>query len=451
MKTFTSIIVTSASAITVSLIASLSNPPAFALDNSGPVRGSFGSGQTGVLSWEVRANSGGCGHAGKPGTWCDESNRADILADMAIEPFMESFIRSPKTKFVAISYYAFGSTRIADAICEETSRRELKVEAILQDWPEPRGPGSDGYRKLIDCANSSPNLRVTKLGGEGGIHHAKIFLAAESPDPFDISAPQPEAGMVVTVSSANLSHNGVGMHLENWLILNGPASARVMRGNWCYVKSLPALSTGRGDFHSINSSCLTNAASAADELDLPEDGIQFIPMPATRPARKAIDFLLDQVSSAKHSIKIAAHIFTAARTSRSGLVYELIAAARRGIEVTILLDDDTEMVYRRLGNWQRLKVGGDDIEAVQSLLSSPVKIRSVDTNEKTGQLHHNKFVIFDDETLWTGSGNFTASSLSGRNTEQFYVIKDAEIVNSYSTIWRLLHDSATPFGTLVTN
>lgn len=414
-----------------------------------PVRGVFGSGMAGELTWEVRANGGGCAHPDKPDTWCDESNRSSILSDMAIEPFMESYIRSPKTRFVAVSYYAFGSPSVADALCEEAMNRNLQVVAVLQDWPQPRGPGSSGYRKLVECADSTPNLRVTKLGGEGGIHHAKIFLAAESADPFAINAPQPESRMVVTVSSANLSHNGVGMHLENWLIMSGPARERVMRGNWCYVQSLPMLAVNRGDFHSANTTCLTNAAGIAGSIRDTASGIEFIPMPATRPARKAIDGLLEQVSAAQQSIKVAAHIFTAARTPRSGLVAELVAAARRGVEVTILLDDDTEMVYRRLGDWQRLKVGGDDIEAVQMLLSSPVKLRSVDTNEKTSQLHHNKFIVIDDKILWTGSGNFTASSLAGRNTEQFYIVRDAGIVQAYSSIWQVLHTSSVPFGTLV--
>jgi phosphatidylserine/phosphatidylglycerophosphate/cardiolipin synthase-like enzyme len=361
---------------------------------------------------------------------------------------MVAWIRSPRTRFVAVSYYAFGSPSVADALCEEATQRALKVEAILQDWPSPRGPGSSGYRKLVECAQTTPSLRVTKLGAEGGIHHAKIFLASESPDPFDQASPDTDARTVVTVSSANLSHNGVGMHLENWLIMEGPASEAVLRANWCYVQSLPHLAGARNDFHQAHLACQANARAVSGANASQNDAIQFIPMPATRPARKAIDALLETIASAQKSIHVAAHIFTAARTTRSGLVAELIAAARRGVDVTILLDDDTELVYRRLGPWQRLKVGSDDLEAVQMMLSSPVKLKSVDTNEQTSQLHHNKFIVIDGQTLWTGSGNFTASSLAGRNTEQFYLIRDTAIVQAYNELWNLIDLSATPFGTL---
>lgn len=407
-------------------------------------RGVFGSGQSGSLSWEVRAHAGGCAHPDKPASWCDESDRPGIVADMGIEDMMVREVNAPGNKFVAVSYYAFGSPRVADAICERTRAGTLRAIAILQDWPNPRGTGSDGYRKLVACAENNPALGVTKLGGEGGIHHAKIFVASESLNPFDPSDLRTDARIIATVSSANLSHNGVGMHLENWLIMQGPASNQVLRGNWCYVNALPLLAGSRGDFHKANTDCLSAAASASHDAIMSE--IEFIPMPATKPAPKAIDALLGMISSSRESIKVAAHIFTAARTSRSGLVSGLIDAARRGVRVEILLDDDTEIVFRRLPGWQRLKVGADDIEAVQTLLSSPVKIKSVDTNEGTSQLHHNKFIIVDDRYLWTGSGNFTASSLAGRNTEQFYVIRDQEITDAYRKIWDILENGSTPFG-----
>lgn len=418
--------------------------PLHAMAQSGQSRGVMGSGQTGSLSWEVRAHAGGCAHPGKPATWCDESDRAGIVTDMGIEDMMVREINAPETRFVAVSYYAFGSPRVADAICERTVAGTLRAVAVLQDWPNPRGTGSDGYRKLFACAENNPALSVTKLGGEGGIHHAKIFLASESENPFNPSSLGTDARILVTVSSANLSHNGVGMHLENWLIMQGPASNEVLRGNWCYVNALPLLAGNRGGFHQAHTACLSTAAAASH--DASDRDVQFIPMPATKPAPKAIDALLSMISSAQESIQVAAHIFTSARTSRSGLVVALIDAARRGVRVEIMLDDDTEMVFRRLPGWQRLKVGADDIEAVQTLLSSPVKIKSIDTNEGTGQLHHNKFIIVDDRYLWTGSGNFTASSLAGRNTEQFYVIRDQEITDAYRKIWEILERSATPFG-----
>jgi len=441
-------------ALNASIFMSMPGSPV-ALANGPAVAGSrgvFGEGVVGDLAWELRANGGGCRHPGKPATWCDESDRPGILSDMAIEDTMVDLIRSPRIRFVAISYYAFGSPRVADALCEQAASRQLKVSAILQDWPVPRGAGSNGYKKIFECAATIPNLRVVKLGGQGGIHHAKIFLASESLDPFDPSMPDIKAKILVTVSSANLSHNGVGMHLENWLIMNGPASNPVLRGNWCYVKALPLLAENRPEFHEVHRTCLANAqAMSGTSSEARAAPIEFIPMPATKPAPKAIDSLLALIAGSRESVKVAAHIFTASRTAHSGLVEELIAAARRGVKVEILLDDNTEMAFRRLPGWQHLKVGSDDIDAVQKLLTSPVILRSVDTNEATSQLHHNKFIIVDGHELWTGSGNFTASSLAGRNTEQFYVIHDQAITAAFSRVWDLLKKSAVPFGELAGN
>lgn len=410
------------------------------------------------LEWQFIASSGGCQHEGYPATWCDESDRANLVANQGIEGQMVKLIRDPATKFAAISYFAFSSPAVATALCEEAESRGLRVVAILHDWPVPRGPGSTAYKKIFECAEDLPNVTATRLGTKGGIHHAKIFLTAESENPFDGTELAINSRITATVSSANLSYKAVGLHLENWLWLSGAATHSVMRQNWCYMQALPSMAEGKRAFDAEQKNCLARSESATaaatgtattDENTTPTTGtIEFLGMPATSPSPKAMKRLLELVDGAESSIRIAAHIFTPARERNTGLLARLMAAANRGVRVELVLDDDTEMVYRKLPGWQRLRVGSDDIEAIHTLASSPVKIRSVDTNERSGQLHHNKFMIFDESTVWTGSGNFTASSLGGRNTEQFYVIRDTGITSAYLKLWNDLWTQAKPFGTL---
>lgn len=406
------------------------------------------------LSWRLISTPADCHHDGHPDTWCDESDRASLLASQGIEERMVNLIRDPSTKFAAISYFAFSSPAVADALCEEAESRALRVVAILHDWPVPRGPGSSAYKKIFACSESLPTVTATRLGARSGLHHAKIFLVANSETPFAEEDSSFQGQMTVTVSSANLSYKAVGLHLENWLWLSGPTTHEVMKRNWCFVQALPELANSKREYDRSQKNCLaragvvsSNSGTATTTTDETPPVFEFLGMPATAPSPKALKRLIALVDGAKKSIKIAAHIFTAARDRNTGLVARLIAAANRGVRVELILDDDTEMVIRKLPGWTRLRVGSDDIEAVQTMLSSPVKIRSVDTNERSGQLHHHKFMVFDDTTVWTGSGNFTASSLAGRNSEQFYVINDHGITTAHLSLWNSLWQLALPYGT----
>ncbi len=53
------------------------------------------------------------------------------------------------------------------------------------------------------------------------------------------------------------------------------------------------------------------------------------------------------------------------------------------------------------------------------------------TSSKSNMLMHNKFVIFDDKTVYTGSMNFSKNGLSGYDQNNIIIINSKEIANLY--------------------
>lgn len=105
-----------------------------------------------------------------------------------------------------------------------------------------------------------------------------------------------------------------------------------------------------------------------------------------------------KIQMARHSLKIA--LFT---LTHPLLVDELIAAHQRGVEVTVAVDSTTGM--------------GASKKAVTALHRAGVKVLF----SQGVQLMHHKFVYIDDETLLTGSANWTQSAFC-KNSDCFFAL-----------------------------
>jgi phosphatidylserine/phosphatidylglycerophosphate/cardiolipin synthase-like enzyme len=94
----------------------------------------------------------------------------------------------------------------------------------------------------------------------------------------------------------------------------------------------------------------------------------------------------------------------------------LIAAHQRGVDVKWYTDDEHGL--------------GDDNEEgngqFKMMMQAGIPVRD---DERQG-LMHNKFIIFDNETVWTGSTNFTRNGLF-KNNNNVLVIHSADITERY--------------------
>jgi phosphatidylserine/phosphatidylglycerophosphate/cardiolipin synthase-like enzyme len=122
------------------------------------------------------------------------------------------------------------------------------------------------------------------------------------------------------------------------------------------------------------------------------------------PGQKIIADLITDINGAHKSIDVAMYNFTLKEVSEA-----LIKASERGVAVRIIVDSDA---LDKL-DLQHLKKAG-----VYAL------------GDRRESLMHNKFVVVDSETLWTGSLNLTASG--AENDENVLVrLQSSELAANY--------------------
>jgi phosphatidylserine/phosphatidylglycerophosphate/cardiolipin synthase-like enzyme len=108
--------------------------------------------------------------------------------------------------------------------------------------------------------------------------------------------------------------------------------------------------------------------------------------PALQPMEQA---LIDLIDGAGSTVDVALY-----GLNRSRVITALLDAHGRGLAVRVVGDDEA--------------AGGDYAPGYQALLQAGITV----VTDTAGAIQHNKFVVVDGETVWTGSTNFTDTGLT---------------------------------------
>lgn len=119
------------------------------------------------------------------------------------------------------------------------------------------------------------------------------------------------------------------------------------------------------------------------------------------------DALVDLISSARKKVQVQAYSFTSTRIAEA-----LVAAARRGVAVEVILDKSHRT---------------ERFAAVDVLARAGIPLL-VDARHA---IAHNKVLLVDGERVVTGSFNFTKAAESA-NAENLLILNDPELVARYS-------------------
>lgn len=126
--------------------------------------------------------------------------------------------------------------------------------------------------------------------------------------------------------------------------------------------------------------------------------------------------IISHIDGAQDALKIC--VFT---ISDDDIAHAIIQAYRRGLEVTIITDND------------KTEDRGSD---VYRLFKEGIEVK---TDETPNHMHH-KFAIIDDEILLTGSFNWTRSATK-YNQENILITDNADIVSPYLQEYDRLWDT----------
>jgi len=122
--------------------------------------------------------------------------------------------------------------------------------------------------------------------------------------------------------------------------------------------------------------------------------------------------IIREIDNARLNIRIQAYSFTSKPIGEA-----LLAANHRGVVVEALLDGEN------LGNPHSLLV---------PLARAGVKCYL----DRSHAIAHNKIMVIDDDTVITGSFNFTKAAQE-KNSENSLIIKDQIIRDKYLSNWKL--------------
>ena len=123
--------------------------------------------------------------------------------------------------------------------------------------------------------------------------------------------------------------------------------------------------------------------------------------------------ILNNINNAKKSIDMAVYGY-----SRTPEIEEaLLSAQKRGVKIRLVYDSD---------------IKGSNIYPDTDILTKiiPNNMSDINSNEAKN-IMHNKFYIFDDKILITGSANLSHTDMSGFNSNSEIVIESYEIAQIY--------------------
>lgn len=130
--------------------------------------------------------------------------------------------------------------------------------------------------------------------------------------------------------------------------------------------------------------------------------------------------LLKEINSAKKSIDIAIYGIE----DQPKLSNAIVNAQKRNVKIRLVSDVESN---------------GSSYYKDNYCLISKIQNSITDANSFPKYIMHNKFLIFDDSKVWTGSSNLTSTDFSNFNTNYNVLIHNAEVIKAYKTEFEELY------------
>jgi phospholipase D len=130
------------------------------------------------------------------------------------------------------------------------------------------------------------------------------------------------------------------------------------------------------------------------------------------PGQNCTQILVDTINAAQHSIYVQAYSFTSYPIAKA-----LVKASERGITVTIIVDKS-------------------DVDPSHYSVLPYLKQHNINLYvDDQVNIAHNKVMIFDENTLETGSFNFTRAA-QRQNAENMLIIHNQALAEVYLNNWQ---------------
>lgn len=150
---------------------------------------------------------------------------------------------------------------------------------------------------------------------------------------------------------------------------------------------------------------------------------------AFSPREGAEKLVLKVIGSARSEIRMMTYSLTS-----SPVVEALIAARRRGVDVAIVSDYKNNVVDDRSGKPRA---------ALSALVNAGCRVRTISVYP----IHHDKVIVADQETVETGSFNYSDAA-ANKNSENVMVVwKNTDLARGYLAHWQDRFNKGEEFRT----
>ncbi len=316
------------------------------------------------------------GFTGFPDAVFSDDVRIDALLIRAIDASNSS---------IEIAMYGITLPEVVDALIRAKTRN-VKVRIVIdeshvyqKDFPEIKRIIKEGF-----------DIRTLRGSRDYGVMHNKIAV-------FD--------GSLLMIGSYNWTNSATLQNCENVVFTSdtayGAGYKKYWEWMWNYTRTIaqgPSPQTPEGYFG-------TPPADPRPSINF--NGLVF-PKYLFSPKGGAENGLITAIRAAKKNIDVVTYTF-----SSKPLADAIISAHKAGIRVRLLIDT---------------KMGGES-KLAKYCLESGVNIKF--RNGRGSGAMHNKFAVFDNKLLETGSFNWT-SNAELNSFENVMLIDNASLVNKYA-------------------
>lgn len=335
--------------------------------------------------------------------------RADLPSSQSNPegPFQKiiDLIRQKDNVQITLGTMSFSNKFVAKELCAAI-KRGVNVQVLVD-----AGVPLETTTEVENCGGHIYKIGTTEQEGQrGDLHHNKFLLAEKSKE------------NVLVVSTGNFSNPALSINHETWTFIKLRGEFKILKDHQCLIQALKQYQNEMNQFSKNLRVCRESKTALSSE----KVESFFVPTDS----KKLIDLISQQMRSSKYVLMTSNRYSYDAVTS----AFQTNKSANR----RAIFDDD---LY-----WGGLQPTEDYInEALDAKkiakLEKIIPVRYLQTSYGAAQKMHNKFIVFDSMVI-VGAGNYTFAGLTS-NFENFYLIKDQEIVDKFKQQFEYLWSIST--------
>lgn len=403
-----------------------------------------------AVEFDLHATSPACNYENHKPTFClkqdSEANADRSGLERRIIEIIET-AKDPENSSIAVAYFSFSHPKVFTALCER-GKRGIPVTGFFDT---SYGEDNQLPQKLVrECQGPrSSNVRVFFMGtpkkssSSWRIHHNK-FLIVDNKNERTVS---------INYSSGNLSSYGLSNHLDHWVLMTAERESLLAQNYFCVLNSMIAAAPGPTDlqddpkvYQASLRSCLNTWGLALNKTNIIERLDQVLGeeeiFSLFAPSREDLVYftLKNQIDAVVSGGKIQGAI---QHFMHRGLAADLRAAVDRGVEVSLVMDDDVFLGTSGVPQARQF--------FFRELVGKGIHLRLADTNNKNmggfepPQMMHHKFLILEGvltssglrNRVFSGAGQFTNAAMKN-NYENFGLLQNEKILSQYRNLFMTL-------------